>query len=145
MSLHEHAHQQPRRGDQPRRLSEIRAIADGARGDRPEPFGIEITPARNRVIVTPHGELDIATTDEVSEAIDGLVAAGFAEIVLDLRRVSFMDSTGLRLVLRETHRADSEVRVIDGAAPVARLFDLTGVRAHVPFLAPHEVLRVRHP
>jgi anti-sigma B factor antagonist len=143
MSLHEHAHPEPDRGDRPLRLSETRSL-DGATHERPEPFAIEITPARERVIVTPRGELDLATTGQVSEAIDGLVAAGFAEIVLDLRRVSFMDSTGLRLVMRETQRSDTEVRVIDGAPPVARLFDLTGIRSHLPFLAPHEVLRVRH-
>jgi anti-sigma B factor antagonist len=102
----------------------------------PEPFDIKIRPARERVVVAPRGELDIATTERVAEAVDELVQAGFAEIVLDLREISFMDSTGLRLVLRQSRRSDTTVRIVDGAEPVARIFDLTGVRSELRFLSP---------
>src|SRR4051812_35653580 len=83
----------------------------------PEPFDIKIRPARERVVVAPRGELDIATTERVAEAIDELVLAGFAEVVLDLRAVSFMDSTGLRLVLRQSPPGDPPLRLTPGAPP----------------------------
>jgi anti-sigma B factor antagonist len=110
---------------------------------RPEPFALEIRPARDRVIVAPRGELDLATTDRVEDAIDDLVLAGFDEVVVDLRAVSFMDSTGLRLVIRQVRRPDATVRLIDGNPAVSRLFDLTATRAELDFLAPYEVLLTR--
>jgi anti-anti-sigma factor len=109
----------------------------------PVPFDVEVRPARERVVVAPRGELDIATAERVESEIDGLVAAGFADIVLDLRGLTFMDSTGVWLVLRQVRRPDVAVHLIDGSGPVARLFDVTGVREDLPFLEPDEVLRLR--
>jgi anti-sigma B factor antagonist len=142
MSLHEHDHRRPRHSPPSSGLSGVpRATEPGA--VRPQPFEVEVRPARERAIVVPHGELDLTTRDAVAETVDGLAEAEFEEIVLDLRSVTFMDSSGLCLVIEQTRRPDARVRVIDGAAPVARLFDLTGVRSVLPFLAPHEVLLAR--
>jgi anti-anti-sigma factor len=66
------------------------------------------------------------TVDEISEA-------GFDQVVLDLRRVWFMDSTGVCLIIRQT-QPDVRVQVIDGGPAVARLFDLTGLRSEIDFL-----------
>jgi anti-sigma B factor antagonist len=96
-------------------------------------FDVEIRPARERVIVTPRGELDLATVDELQAVLDSLVSRGFTAIVLDLRALDFMDSAGLRLVLGQTARTDAALTLIDGAEPVSRLFDLTGVRKALPF------------
>jgi anti-sigma B factor antagonist len=112
------------------------------RVERPEPFAVEIRPAREQVIVAPRGELDFATAERVEAEIDRLAEAGFDQIVLDLRGLSFMDSTGVWLVLAQVRRPDATVRLVDGAASVARVFDLTGVRPELPFLAPDEVLRL---
>jgi anti-sigma B factor antagonist len=107
----------------------------GRREALPEPFRVETRPDRRRVIVIPRGELDLATVDAVSSEIDELVVRGFEQIVLDLRQLSFMDSTGLRLVLRHAGRADVCVTVIDGPDAVSRLFDLTGARPAIRFEA----------
>jgi anti-sigma B factor antagonist len=102
----------------------------------PEPFTIEVRPDRQRVFVTPRGELDLATVGRLSAEIDAVAAAGFGEVVLDLRRLAFMDSTGVRLVLRHTARTDTTVQLIDGAPPIARVFDLAGLRDRLPFISP---------
>jgi anti-anti-sigma factor len=101
--------------------------------ERAEPFSVEIQPGGDRTVVMPHGELDLATVDLLSTELDGLVARGCDTIVLDLRGTSFMDSTGLRLVVRQAAREDATVTLIDGPAAVSRLFDLTGLRASLPF------------
>jgi anti-sigma B factor antagonist len=88
------------------------------------------------VIVAPCGELDCATVEHLRAAVDDLVAGGWDSIVFDLRRLSFMDSTGLCSVVRQTLRTDVTVRLVDGALPVARLFDLTGLRCDLPFTEP---------
>ena len=102
----------------------------------PDPFEIEVRPDRDRVFVIPRGELDMASTDLVAERIDALVGDGFEAIVLDLRELTFMDSAGVRLVVQQTRSPDRKVTLIDGTDPVARLFDLTGLRPHLPFVEP---------
>src|SRR5690349_14860875 len=50
--------------------------------------------------VRPVGELDLDTAPLLEEALTAARAQGGARLVLDLRRLTFMDSTGLRLVIR---------------------------------------------
>ena len=67
----------------------------------PEPFRCDVLPAGDaRVVLRPVGELDLATAPEVDRQLERLHAAGWTELVLDLRAVPFMDSSGLRVVLR---------------------------------------------
>jgi anti-anti-sigma factor len=101
----------------------------------PEPFRLELRRDRERILVVPHGEFDLATVDQVAVAVDDLVARGFDAIVIDLRATSFLDSTGLHLLLRQTARTDAQVTVIDGCEAVSRVFDLAGVRDVLPFEA----------
>ena len=57
--------------------------------------------------VAPVGELDIATVYKLESEVARLLESGFARIVLDLRGLSFIDSTGLCLVLRLAARSDA--------------------------------------
>jgi anti-sigma B factor antagonist len=107
----------------------------------PPPFDVEVRPSRARAVVAPSGELDCATVDRLDAAVDDLVAAGWDSIVLDLRGLSFMDSTGLRAMVRQANRTDATVEFIDGDPRVARLFDLTGVRQLLSFIHPHDLHR----
>jgi len=76
-----------------------------------------------RVVVS--GELDLAVADEVAAV---LVEAPYDGcLVLDLSDVSFMDSTGLGLLLRTSQRARSEgwtLEVVPSSA-VSRVIDVT--------------------
>jgi anti-anti-sigma factor len=65
------------------------------------------------------------------------VDAGFRELVLDLRTLSFIDSSGLCLIVGQARRPGVTLRIIDGPPAVARLFELTGVYAELSFLDPH--------
>jgi anti-sigma B factor antagonist len=96
-------------------------------------FRIDVRPDRRRVVVAPCGELDLATVAELEGRLQELIADGWAALVLDLRGLSFMDATGLSLVIRLTSRRDVSVEVVDGSDPIARLFDVAGVREHLPF------------
>jgi anti-sigma B factor antagonist len=87
------------------------------------------------VIVRPVGEVDIATAPAISQALDAIHADGGGPVLLDLRAVSFMDSTGLRLVIREHQRAgaDGGLRVDVGrGSEVHRLLELTGMLDLLP-------------
>ena len=98
-----------------------------------EPFSVEVRPDRDRVIVVPHGELDMATVGQVAATIDELANRGFDAIVLDLRTTSFIDSSGVHLALQQTARRDARVTLIDGTQRVSRVFDVAGVRHLLPF------------
>jgi anti-anti-sigma factor len=90
-------------------------------------FEVEVRPDRARAIVAPVGELDLATVGRVSAEVDALIRIGFAAIVLDLRKLTFMDAAGLRVVARYARRDDVTVRLINGPPVVARMFDLAGL------------------
>src|SRR4051794_34181869 len=97
-----------------------------------EPFSIDVRPARERVVVVPRGQLDIATVGQLATAIDEGAERGFKTIALDLGETSFMDSSGVHLLLEQTARADADVTVIDASNPVRRVLDLTGARHLLP-------------
>src|SRR3954447_8071918 len=102
-------------------------------------FDVEVRPDRARVIVAPVGELDFATVGRVSDEIEALIDVGFADLVLDLRELTFMDAAGLRLVLAQARRCDVAVRVINGLPAVARVFELAEISDPPAFLKPHEL------
>jgi anti-anti-sigma factor len=96
-------------------------------------FRIEVRPDRDRVLVAPHGELDIATVPDLAAEIDGLVASGFGTVVIDLRPTLFIDSTALHLLVGHAARSDVTISVIDGSRAVSRVFDVAGVRDAIRF------------
>lgn len=99
----------------------------------PPPFRVDVRPQRERVVVVPVGEMDLSTVDVVQAELDGVHATGWKTVVLDLREVSFVDSTGLSLILR-THYLFAEqgldFSILEDVGPVRRLLDISGV-SHV--------------
>ncbi len=80
-----------------------------------------------RVVVT--GELDLATAPALERALQRAHVRGRL-IALDLRGVSFCDSTGLHLSVRANQRARDEGRrlvIVRGPEQLKRLFALTGI------------------
>jgi anti-sigma B factor antagonist len=118
--------------------SPLDELRDQARDGRPPVFRIDVHPERERVVVAPVGDVDIATVGEIRAQLDELATAGFGTLVLDLRGVTFLDSTGIRLIVCQSGREDVDVRLIDGAAAVSRLFDLTGLRDGLRFVGADE-------
>jgi len=76
------------------------------------------------------GELDISSTAAAEAAFAELEQRRPEHIVLDLRALRFMDSTGLRAVVNADVRAREQGRrltVVRGPEPVQRVFDVTGI------------------
>src|SRR4051794_803564 len=99
---------------------------------RPEPFGITVHLDSGECRVRVSGELDLSTIDELRGRLVELQAR-HRSVVLDLSRLTFMDSSGLHLILKATAHArlDGWNLRIDPqvSAPVGRLLDLTSARS----------------
>ncbi len=95
----------------------------------PTPYRCDVVPERDRVRVAPMGELDIATAPRLEGTIRELLESGFDHIVLDLANVEFLDSNGLRLILRLHASAEEDglrFQVRPGPPAVQRIFTLSG-------------------
>jgi anti-sigma B factor antagonist len=95
----------------------------------PERFRVEVRSGRADGIVTPVGELDLATAETLERVVGDVADAGAALLVLDLRRLSFMDCSGLHVLLRSqsrARRADARLVIACGPGQVRRLLTMTG-------------------
>jgi anti-sigma B factor antagonist len=93
-------------------------------------LSLETREEEGAVRIAVSGELDLSSAltfdDEVRRAEERLPAT----LVLDLRKLRFMDSTGLRLIMSAHARARTRGRrlaIVLGSEPVKRLFRLAGV------------------
>jgi anti-anti-sigma factor len=98
-------------------------------------FNIEVKPERAVVRVCPIGEIDLDTVETLRSQLKEL--DGFQRIVLDLREATFLDSSGLRLIV-EVYKASAadgfELAIVPGPPDVQRAFDVTGLSTRLPFV-----------
>jgi anti-anti-sigma factor len=90
---------------------------------------------RARVRVRLRGELDLATADLVAERLRRL-RARHARVLLDVDELTFIDASGLRVVLTAAQDARNDAwafTVTRGSGPVRRLFELLDLDAQLPF------------
>ena len=103
-----------------------------------EPFSCEVQTKGAAAHVLPAGELDILSTPQLQQRLSQLRADGCKAIVLDLREVSFLDSTALHLLSQWTDASnldgfDFSVRL--GSPHHRRLVELTGLAAKLHLVA----------
>ena len=99
-------------------------------------FACEVVPARDAVHLRPVGALDLATAPTLDAEIARLRDAGFRRIVVDLAKLDFMDSSGLRALLTLNAHASNdgfELGLIRGNPTVQRVFEVTGTTRLLPF------------
>ena len=103
---------------------------------RPEPFRCEVHEGDVSVRVALHGELDLSNAGEVEDALREAAAAK-RDVVLDLRGLSFIDSTGLNLVIRIDALACADgfsFSVVRAPHALQRLFAMIGAEQHIAFV-----------
>jgi anti-anti-sigma factor len=92
------------------------------------PFAITRTQIGDESVIALAGELDLASADRLAREVHGVLGAGAAQLVLDLRDVDFIDSTGLRVLLslrNDAKRNRHGLSLIPPAADVRRVFEIT--------------------
>jgi anti-anti-sigma factor len=65
-----------------------------------EVFAIEVRADGLAIVLVLRGELDLAGTPRLEAALQAATAAGHERIVLDLRRLAFIDATSVGLIER---------------------------------------------
>lgn len=92
-------------------------------------FRIEVSQIPDRTVLCLFGELDLASAAALEQELGRF--AGDTRVVLDLRRLEFIDSTGLSVLVKSDQRAagtDGELVILSaGDGQVRRLLDLTGL------------------
>jgi anti-anti-sigma factor len=105
----------------------------------PEPFRCEVTRTGERTWLHVAGELDLDSCEHVERELADLRAGGSRDLVLDLRGLTFMDSTGLRLVIRwhaAAREKDFGFAIVPGPEVVQRVFRLTGMEGELRVAEP---------
>jgi len=112
-------------------------VADKAHGGRGRGVDIRVvaTSRPGEVCARLKGELEISTVPTARDRMADLTHTG-SDLVLDLRGLSFIDSTGLQFVLRlaaDSTRDGWNLSLIPGASVVQRVFQMTGTEERLPF------------
>lgn len=92
---------------------------------------------RGLVVLSLIGELDIATAGEVEREIALIEQRAHAVLVLDLSALEFIDSSGLRAIMRALHGAREAGRrlvVLPGPEAVQRVFRITMLDRRLEFI-----------
>jgi anti-anti-sigma factor len=93
-------------------------------------FALDVVPDRERVLVRPVGEVDIATAGQLERSTIELFGRGFSRVVVDLRGVTFLDSSGVHTLIKCHETAadlGASMSIIPGGPASRRVLDIAGV------------------
>jgi anti-anti-sigma factor len=100
------------------------------------PFTCQVSREEGEAVVSPRGELDMATVGSLEQELKQLRRTGVDRIVIDLGGLTFMDSSGLHLVARWTNEASRdgfELELEPGPPAVQRIFELAAMTDTLPW------------
>jgi anti-sigma B factor antagonist len=95
-------------------------------------FSVRTEQHGGAVVVVPSGELDIATAPTLEEALQRAIATNPTRVVLDLRELEFIDSSGLRTLLmarRQAEIAGAHFALVAGDRALERTLEIAGIHA----------------
>jgi anti-anti-sigma factor len=101
------------------------------------PFDLQLAPRDGATVATLIGELDLPAADASYEEIDA-AARDSGALVLDLSQLTFIDSSGLRLVVRLNVSAGEgafTLSIVQGPENVQQVFEIVGLLDALPFLS----------
>lgn len=93
----------------------------------PDDFALVVGETEDAVVVAPKGDLDLATAPLLAEALS---PRREQSVLLDLRGLSFIDSSGLAVVVtawRNASDAGGTLRCIEGPPEIHRIFVLSSL------------------
>jgi anti-sigma B factor antagonist len=103
----------------------------------PPPFRVDIAHDGDDARLSPVGELDMSTVPQLEAALEDATVPG-RRVIVDLRGLEFMDSTGLTLLTRWSLAAERDgfsLALVPGNERIQRLFEITRLVTHFHFVA----------
>jgi anti-anti-sigma factor len=104
---------------------------------KPTPFEIRSELDAGSARLTVLGELDMATAPELEERAQALLDRAPSELIIDLSELTFIDSSGLRLLIILRDRAGDDgwkLGLVRPSGQALSIFTLTGADENLPFL-----------
>ena len=95
----------------------------------------EDEPRDGEVRVRLRGELDVGSAERVQEHLED-VSRRARQVTIDLSGLTFMDSTGVRIVWATAHAASQdgfELKLIQGPEQIRSVFEMSGLISRLPF------------
>lgn len=106
-------------------------------------FDVEVRDTDRAVVIGVSGELDLASSPGLEQELETGAASHAELVIVDLRQLEFMDSTGLSVLVRAHQRATENGQrfaVVRGPQQVERLLSLTGVADRLTLVdSPEEI------
>jgi anti-sigma B factor antagonist len=101
------------------------------------PFEIHSEPRGSSLVIAVTGDLDLSTAHVLDEALESAKARYTARIVVDLANADFIDSSGLRVLIKHAYLEPGRrpVRLANCPAQARRLFEVSGVLGHLALTA----------
>jgi anti-anti-sigma factor len=104
------------------------------KGPNIAPLSIRNTVRAGRQCLAVTGELDLDSAGRLEEAVRQVCGSGNG-LVIDLRKVTFMDSTGLRVLIVAATLCEEkghELQIVPGE-DIQRVLEMTGLDRVLPF------------
>jgi anti-sigma B factor antagonist len=118
----------PREAESNQMSSHQREIADGT-------LIVRSREDDGHQVVALAGELDLANAGTAKSALENSLADASAPVIVDMRELEFIDSTGIALLVSALSRNEDGVRIsfIPSDSPaVTRVLELTGLAERLP-------------
>ena len=99
-------------------------------------FEIRARDSHDRHVIQPHGALDLATAGQLHAGLTAALERSTQTIVLDLSQLTFIDSSGIHLIMRAIHltaQHEREFFLLRGPRQIQATFDLAGITDRLPF------------
>jgi anti-sigma B factor antagonist len=97
-----------------------------------------VTAAAQRVVhVALRGDLDLVGAPSAGQEVGAALAAGAQSVVIHLEDVTFVDSSGLRVLVDATdaaQRRDVELRILPGPDHVMAVVEAATLAGRLPFV-----------
>jgi anti-anti-sigma factor len=96
-------------------------------------FSIETGEDGDVLVLRLVGELDLAGTATLAEAVRNAERSRHSRVLFDISGLRFIDSTGLGALVDANRRLSDRVRITRPAGQLADIFRLTGLDQTLPF------------
>ncbi len=108
-------------------------------------FRVDVRSENGAPLLFVKGELDLASSPTLEQELERVAGDSPSLVIIDLRELEFMDSTGLSVLIRAHQRAQESghrLGIVNGSRQVRRLLSLTGVADRLTIVdQPEELTR----